>query len=296
MNWKYIHHYLPLNPIKQPEDYAAGTIISSIECNTDNGCKFSLKLQGSKNRIDVIIATGLYEEREKTSVFINHAIEHMLTVLKLDYSPDADVAWSDDGFMSMVARSDNENQLFDPFKTVNPPPINEFDLNNINMLFAETVDPKQADVLALLAESIVPNVPNHYKFLSLYRAMELLTPNIKLREAILDKYQEDFVTINTGAIPLFRKAIPAIRDRCAHGRLDKKLSRQPERGDKNYPIVGIGYNHNVNLYALLTLFRRVVADTIKDEFGTNITANPKADKRPVESPPPLNPGGWLQFR
>ncbi|TXN27403.1 hypothetical protein [Methylobacterium sp. WL19] len=278
---KYIHYYLPLSPMKTPEEYSNGVAISNINCKTPDGDDLVVRLQGFETRIDVIIVSGLYEHRDRTDVYVNHLTEHMLTILKLDYRSDADVIWQNDGFLSIAARSDDEWLPFNFIKSTEYDKPKSINSENIASIFSESLDPKQSDALSLLAESLIPNMPNHYKFLSLYRALELLRKNKKQQATLLDAYQKKFSEINTGKIKQIKVAFPAIRNICAHGRLDMNPSITPERGDIKYPIIGIGYNHKTNIYDLLHLFREIIADTIRSDFALNITANPRTVWRPI---------------
>lgn len=117
-------------------------------------------------------------------------------------------------------------------------------------------DPKYRGVVNLIAEAQFPSLPDHYKVLSLVRALELMTPKGQQLGDILDKYQDQYIKIGISN-GKFRSALPQIRNRCAHGLSNKSTES----------MVAAVCSEIAYLGHLVLLLRQISSDLFKDSFG-----------------------------
>ena len=193
--------------------------------------------------------------------WLRQIMETSITSIRLSYDQNAQPFFIDNGFLNVMYQSDDPEPSY---PLVIQPTINSdwrVNENHVLGVFGAIHGKVKSDVAALLAEAQVQSLPVHYSVLSLMRAIELLWPEDKDRNAILDAREEEFATIGISD-QLFRNALPRIRNRCAHGR---------GRG-REEPFVGLGYSSP--LYPLAKLLGSIVSRGLRDNFGIEMAEEP----------------------
>lgn len=256
---KFDHHFLPLSPPVPREHLTCVRKLAEAGYSTRSGHVLKICLLGRAHTVDVISVSipesAPQETREK---WLREIFEHLLTILRLCYSADVCPIYIRDGWISCMNQTDDDYPQYGAAIDLKVNSDHVVDAPSIMNAFVGTSDQPTAVVLALIAESIVPNIPPHYQVLSAIRALEFLFPVGTERAAWLDRYQEDFVA--TGASPRqFRNALPELRTRCAHG-----LSRGGA-----LPLTGLGFGDQT-LRSVLQLLRRVAADAVRTLHGIDV--------------------------
>lgn len=252
----YNHHFTPLYPPVPQEELENLMTLGSMEFQTVSGLSLPIRLLGRPHRIDVLAVTVPAEaDIGDVSRWLEQIVECAISAMRLGYDPGTMPIYGGDGFVNMMAPTDDEEPSYQV--AIAHPENRDYrvDAPAVLQAMAAISNPKVAPIAALLAEGQFAPIPPHYRVLSLFRAIEVLFPDQQVRSARLDTYQTDFAALSISTRP-FRNALPEIRTRCAHG--------APGRDAK--PYAGVGYNQQP-LIKLCLLLRRIVGDGLREMHG-----------------------------
>ena len=258
---KYVHHFLPLHPpLSSALAKQVGCLIK-IPAKDKDGVVFSISLLGRPHSIDVIALTFTQGALPAdASSCIAHVGNHMISCLRVCYDPAIDVVRiGDDGFLNAAMESDDEVPVYPLGVTVEYNNSYRSNVDNIANVFRNTARKKYRQIISLLAEAQTPQIPTHYKILSLIRALELLLPNEAERSKFLSNYQDEFEKTKVSN-KQFKNALPELRTRCAHGE---------SRGGAD-PFVSPAYEETKGLSLLLCLLRGIVANLSREKYGLDV--------------------------
>jgi hypothetical protein len=258
----YEHHFLPLAPPTPIDKIAEIEPLQSIPFICKDEVVLTIWLLGRKHAIDAIAisippeGTGVDRSTE-----LHQGFEHMLATLRLSYDIAADVVRSGDGFVNMMNRTEYSIPVYE-FPII--PTIDEtkvVDVGNVARVFCQTGTREIAPLMSLLGEGQFPQIPPHYRFLSLYRALEVISGNDK--KAMADRLNSEANQF-VGLIRPGQKADGAmaeLRNRCAHGK---------SRG-AFVPLSGLLYEER-GIHQVVAIMRRIVANEMAQRYGLTIVS------------------------
>ncbi len=252
---KYFHHYVPLCNIETQDELDSLEDLMEIPFIIDNENNHGLlRLIGRPYQIYVISVSMPNELTTAEKTRVNEQIvNHMIAVLKMA-DPFTDVIRYKDGFINLAKETDNERENIGAI--IKASPGYGFGIEIMKEVFIQTYNKVKAPLLALLAESVNPSIPVHYKILTHIRLLEILYPDVMVRMALLNQYENKFKDVGVSE-RLFRNAIAEIRTRCAHG---------ISSGGAD-PFVSQAYQDHPKLISLLKLLREVIQPKINESLG-----------------------------
>lgn len=214
----YWHCFWPLLP--PPPDRTAIKLLASVEMASDEGWRWHACLMGRQDTIDVLavsVPADFMRREDEFQALAGGALNRLFGAASVIYSSHIKlISMREDGFLSFGCFSDDQLPRSYPIEITLPQPwpLRNWDLASILNLMAHTAD--HGDALAALSEAMRADIPRHYRFLALYRALELLIPDKPTLTAWLDRYEEAFRALAMDP-KLFRNFAPQLRARCAHG-------------------------------------------------------------------------------
>lgn len=250
------HHFMPLSPPPRTEEECKNlTPLGTINADTKIGHILTVRFLGTQRGISVIAVTipESVANHEDQNRWMRQIMETSLTAIRLTYDPSAEPVYSGHGFASLLRQSDDP----EPEYAVTISYVNNsdwsIDINNVIGSYQQIHESLRSPVATLLAEGQIPSMPPHYRVLSLIRAAELLWPDERIFNSILDTRNAEFLALNLSKRH-FRSALAEIRTRCAHGR---------SRGRSNpHPYFGIGYNEQLG--PLIKLLSSIIVQGLSD--------------------------------
>lgn len=253
----YEHHFLPLSPPVSGDRIANITPLQSIPFECKDGIVLTIWLLGRTHTIDAIAISIPPEGRNvDRSKALHQGFEHMLATLRLCYDTATDVVRNGDNFINLMNRTDSATPCYQFPIT---PTIDEnhiVDVGNVARVFCQTGVREIAPLISLLGEGQFPQTPPHYRFLSLYRALELMFGDDKKALASRFNMEADkFV----GLIRAGQKAdgaLAELRNRCAHGKSRGSFA----------PLSGLLYEEK-GINQIVAIMRRIVADEMTLRYG-----------------------------
>ncbi len=259
----YERHFLPLAPPIPTDNISDIKPLQSIPFECNDGVVLTIWLLGRTHTIDAIAISippeGVGVDRSKA---LHQGFEHMLATLRLCYDSATDVIRHGDGFLNLMNQTGSATPVyaFPIASTINENHV--VDVGNVARVFCQTWTKDTALLISLLGEGQFPQIPPHYRFLSLYRALEVMFGEDKKALASrLNREAHQFA----GLVRAGQKADGAmaeLRSRCAHGK---------SRGSF-VPLSGLLYEEK-GIHQIVAIMRRIVADEITQRHGlTMVTA------------------------
>lgn len=186
----------------------------------------------------------------------------MLATLRLCYDNATDVIRGGDGFIDLMNQTNSATPVYQfPILTK----IDEnhvVDVGNVARVFCQTFTKEIAPLISLLGEGQFPEIPPHYRFLSLYRALEVMFGDDKTK-ALASRFNAEahqFVgLIRPGQT--VDGAMAELRNRCAHGK---------SRGSF-VPLSGLVYEEK-GIHQIVAIMRRIVADEMTHRYGLTMVS------------------------
>jgi hypothetical protein len=260
----YEHHFLSIDGNPGIIDSSIRTnYIATIDYNTEDGDVIKLRYIGSSKIVYAIAVTLPIEisSHPNRSKWLHEIFENALAALRISDNPKATPYYASSGsFLWAMNQSESPEPEYPLTIEVK---INEdyhIDIQNLignyNVISSNT---KMSLVGRMLSEAVIPSIPPHYAVLSLIRAIELLWPNQRDRDAALAEREQEFAALNISQRS-FVNSIHEIRTKCAHG---------VSRGRTN-PISYAGLAVGTPLVALADLLKSIVINgMIAEGLGTS---------------------------
>lgn len=176
--------------------------------------------KGEPGHIDVLgvsVPSWFMRSEEPYHRLVSDALSRLLAAASISYSTQVrPVLAGDDGDFISVGYFSAEPvpSAYGIGITLPEGLPHRWDLNGLLTLAAQTAE--HSDALAALREAMRPEIPRHYRFLALYRALELLIVDKKKRSKWLDRYENEIRRLDLDP-QAFRNYAPRMRARCAHG-------------------------------------------------------------------------------
>lgn len=221
---------------------------------------FKVSLVGTKHRIEMIrVATldsdgNLSAKQEET---IGKLIDHMVAVLRLTHDTEAAlVRWGENVINIGAHDADGKPSLnVQISEIIGATP--EVPAENIRNILVTSISHRS--LIKLLADSQMPLLPLQYRYLSVYKILELefrvAGQWIGLRE-LLQPYEDEYRAQNISARSL-PNVIHEMRDKCAHIKVG---------GDDSPGIIGLDGPDAKIVTALTSLLRRVIVNHLNSKI------------------------------
>ncbi|QKK28877.1 hypothetical protein FE844_004490 [Rhizobium indicum] len=147
------------------------------------------------------------------SAWINRSTYHMLSIIRLTWDDQADFFKPQDhGIFSASSFSNDEKPTFF-LRAEMIAPKQPVDAQLLATSYAVTSERNLHHIMDLLSESHSTRIPSHYRFLALYKIIELEHP--RKTGDFHSSMDEEFGALKIGAKPL-RKLLPQLRVKIAH--------------------------------------------------------------------------------
>ncbi|MBX3571061.1 MAG: hypothetical protein KF694_01790 [Mesorhizobium sp.] len=217
----FAHNIVLISPLPSEEDQLSAKMLLAVPVSLRDGRKMSVSVLGTPNRIAGIGCTlpDIRVTPEKGPCFttiesgwINRGSDHMLSVLRMTFDPNIDYLRFPQGIMSFSYFDEKDTAEFKmrlAFKGSGP----QINPSLVESTFRLTANGPLETILALLAEGMSERIPEHYRFLSLYKVIELENPTTSA--AFHDRLQPVVNAMGTTS-KLARNLLPALRVRVAH--------------------------------------------------------------------------------
>lgn len=211
------HCFWPLSP--PPPDSKDVRLLAAVEHKHENGWAWHTYLMGWEGVIDALgvsVPSWFMKTGEPYNHLVGDTLNRMLAAASITYSARVrPVTVGDEKFLSVGYFSDEPvpTRYIIGIQIPDELPHN-WDLRSLLTMTAETA--RYTDAVAALSEAMRLEIPRHYRFLALYRALELLIPGKQKRSSWLERYDALFSTLNLDT-KSFRNYVPQLRARCAHG-------------------------------------------------------------------------------
>lgn len=146
------------------------------------------------------------------SAWINRATSHMLSIIKMGHDKNADFFRLDHGIFSFSSFSEIERPIFGMHaELIGEPSI--IDAQVLIQSYSVTSERNLHYVMELLSEGMAWQIPAHYRFLALYKIIELEHPR---RTADFHSSMDQEYVAESGDTGQLRKLLPQIRVKIAH--------------------------------------------------------------------------------
>ena len=259
----YQHHFLPLSPPIPANETKNMKPLQSIPFECKDGVTLMIWLLGRKHTIDAIAISippdGVGVDRSKA---LHQAFEHMLATLRLCYDTATDVVRNGDGFINLMNETDSPTPVYQFPITLTINESHVVDVGNVAKVFCQTGTKEISPLISLLGEGQFPPIPPHYRFLSLYRALEIIFAADRSEMASrFNAEAHQFVGLVRNGQTV-DGALAELRNRCAHGK---------SRGSF-IPLSGLLYEEK-GIHQIVTILRRIVADEMTKRYGLTMVSS-----------------------
>lgn len=262
----YIHFVVPLAPALSIEEEKKVVVTEQVACEVNKTAGMSVRILGREEKIDAI-AISLKSDAPIDDLLIRKTLNHLLSVIRITHDSSKETIHIGDTPLVIRAYSNNE------LPVLSMPPNFSVDHGIADRDILQEVfnmsDTKYRGTVNLIAEAQLPSLPDHYKILSLVRAIELMTPKGQEIGDILDKYEAQFKETKMSG-KKFRNALPQIRNLCAHGPSNKNAE----------PMVAAVCAEMPYITNLILLLRKITSDMFESSFGIRMYVD-------LEARPPI---------
>jgi hypothetical protein len=271
-------NYTALSGIGTKVTDDASRVLCSMPIQREQGlAPIELAIIGSQSKLELIrVGTpdGDGELSPEEIYRIDSITDHAISVIRLLYNFNVDL-WSVGGNHLKIgqhSKDDGSPQLSLDIKTFAPP--GQFDGKKLKEAISATLPIRV--LISLLAQAQDPITPVVFKYLCLYKILELeLKTNgywVGLEDH-LSKYENSFRELNISGAKL-KNFLHNYRDKCAH----IKIGSRDEIG-----LTGIGSKDGTIVTNFMPLFHRVVTDLVNKRYSDKVRIDPPAEiaHRPI---------------
>jgi hypothetical protein len=212
-------NWSPLAPLIETYSDDGTRDLCTAEISIKDTGNFQVSLVGTKHAIELIRVATLDSDGNlspKQSETVGKLVDHMLAVLRLTHNVAADLIRFGENTISLGANDrDGKPNLQVKIGEIQGA-LPEVASDNIRNVLVASMPYRH--LMKLLADAQLPTLPLQYRYLSLYKILELeFRVNRRwggLNE-ILKPYEQEYVAMNVSPLALVN-IIHAMRDKCAH--------------------------------------------------------------------------------
>lgn len=217
---KYVHRLLPLTPWRSEEEQRRIRLLKSVAVSVADGRTLSVSLLGDDYGVAAIACTlpnvsfskeaGGASWTAKEGEWINRATKHMLSVVRLVQDPNIDCLKMG-GLVFTIEYEDESPEPAYGMVLSSQQPRKKLNVDACEATFKATTE--HESICELLAEAISSVVPIHYRFMTLYKIIEL-----EHRGKTADFHStmdEAFAALGLSTVKL-KKLLPMLRAKIAH--------------------------------------------------------------------------------
>jgi hypothetical protein len=259
-------NWSPLAPLlKSYADDGTRDLCTAEICIKTTG-DFKISLVGEKHAIELIRVATLNSDGNLTPLqaeTVTKLVDHMLAVLKLTYDPAIDLVRFGENAISLGAHDVNgrPNLHVQIDEVIGALP--EVPADNIrNVLVASA---QHRHLIKLLADVQTPALPLQYRYLSLYKILELEFRTARRWGTAFDKtmtaYAAEYRKLNISHQTL-TNLIHAMRDKCAHIKTG---------GKDSLGIVGLDGLDAKIVIALMPLLMKIITTYLNEKYSHLMT-------------------------
>jgi hypothetical protein len=267
------HHFLLLDPPPAQEYMERATSILHFPVPTTDGRQFIVSLLGLPHVVYCICVTIPNSDGRlsaEDSARISEINSHMLATLRVTYDHESDVVRLGDGYLNAARVNEEEfpTKLRILFRR---PPNLDFRVNLENIENTFNRGGHAPELIALLGEAGLPSMPLQYKFLALYKVLDLASRGERgfssVVRGLIDKRDCQFQGLGLSDRK-FRNFIHEYRDKCAHIYTGN---------DRAFGIVGLTSADAESVRNVMPLMRETMIEAVHTCFpdlGLTLGANP----------------------
>jgi len=233
--------------------------LCTAEITIENTGDFKVSLVGTKHHIELIRVATLNSDGNLSVTqreTISKLIDHTLAILKLTHDASVDVLrWGEDTISIGAHDVNGKPELSIRIAEIVGTQA-EIATENIRKTLNATI--AHRPLFKLLADAQTPRLPLQYRYLSLYKILELefrvVGHWIGLRE-LLAPYEADYKALNLSDRKL-PNLIHEMRDKCAHIKLG---------GNDSLGIIGLDGSDATIVNALVRLLYRIITNHLNSK-------------------------------
>jgi hypothetical protein len=228
--------------------------LCTAEVSIGDTGEFKVSVIGTPQRVEMIRVATLDSDGNlsaKQSETVSKLVDQMLIVLRLTYDPAADLVRFGDNTISLGAH-DKDGQpslgvnITEMMERQRPPVA----ADNIRNVFIASMPHRH--LFKLLGDAQLSLLPMQYRFLSLYKILELefrFKRKWQGLQQLLEPYEKEYKAMNVSPRGLVN-LLHDMRDRCAHIKVG---------GDDSLGIVGLDGPDPKIVVAMVPFLLRVIA-------------------------------------
>jgi hypothetical protein len=271
-------NWSPLSPLMERYVDDGTRDLCTADISIEDAGNFKLSLVGTKRHIELIRVATLDSNGNlsaKQGETIGKLVDHTLAILKLTYDVGVDLVRWGANTISIGAHDVNGK----PNLSVRISEIidahAEVAVENIRNVLVASMG--QRPLFKLLADAQMPLLPLQYRYLSLYKILELEF-RVARRwiglQKLLAPYYNDYKALNIGARPL-SKLIHQMRDKCAHIKVG---------GNDSLGIIGLDGPDAKIVTALVGLLLRILSNHLNSKsMGLTFVHTPSEPLQPIRA-------------
>lgn len=193
------------------------------------------------------------------SAWINRATNHMLSIIQMGHDKNADYfRLEDHGIFSFSRFSEDEKPIFGMQTELIGEPAH-IDAQVLSTSYSVTSERNLHHIMELLSESVAWRIPSHYRFLALYKIIELEHPR---RTADFHGSMDQEYATTSGDLRPLRNLLPQIRVKVAHAVASGVATPGLTDADRNA------------VAKLIPIMQRAIQADIAERYGMRFTVTP----------------------
>ena len=269
-------NWSPLSPLMERYVDDGSRDLCTAKISIGDVGDFEVTLVGTKQGVELIRVATLGSDGNlsaKQSETVSKLVDHMLAVLKLTHNVSADLARFGENAISIGAHDDEgkPNLKIEISEIVEAQA--EVAADNIRNVFVTSMGHRP--LIKLLADAQMPLLPLQYRYLSLYKILELEFRVegrwIGLQE-LLEPYDRSYKALNLSLRSL-PNLIHEMRDKCAHIKVG---------GNDSLGIVGLDGPDAKIVVELVKLLGKVIVQHLTSKsIGLTFVLTPAEPPRPI---------------
>jgi hypothetical protein len=252
-------NWSPLSPLIERYVDDGTRDLCTAEISIEDTGNFKVSLVGTKHRIELIRVATLDSDGNlsaKQSETVGKLVDHTLAVLKLTHDLGVDlVRWGENtisvGAHDVKGKPDLNIRISEIVGAQT-----EIAAENIRNVLVASMGHRP--LIKLLADSQMPLLPLQYRYLSLYKILELefrVAGRWIGLQKLLEPYNDDYKALNISERPL-PNLIHQMRDRCAHIKVG---------GNDSLGIIGLDGPDAKIVTELVKLLRRILTSYLNSK-------------------------------
>jgi hypothetical protein len=242
----------------------------TAQCSITGVGDFKLTVIGRSSaaemiRSEMVGSNGEYSKEQ--GLIESQLIEHMLSVLRLTTDQQIEYLWFGQERILLSNDGDAEGTPHLITRVASLSTANhQTDLNNTRLLFERTAEHRE--LFKLLSDSTQPTLPLQYRYLSVYKILEI---EFKVGKKwpglpdVLAPYEPEFRSLNISNRSL-ENYIHEVRDVCAHIRLDNSSDV--------LGVTGLNNQELSRVEVLFALLKKIIFQHMTTKFPITVNHPP----------------------